>query len=165
MEKKSVGRPSLFKQIPLSKFKELYEKGLTEKEIAKSLGVSEATIYNWKNKNVEFLESLKDWKSKADAEVEQALYKSACGFVVKNKKAIVVSDGKDVGSHIEYVDEYIQYPPNATSMIFWLKNRQPDKWRDVKESKVSGELDVTVISEEIEEARRRARLDLRGSLN
>lgn len=31
--------------------------------------------------------------------------------------------------------EYIEhYPPDATSMIFWLKNRQPDKWRDKRES-------------------------------
>jgi hypothetical protein len=22
------------------------------------------------------------------------------------------------------------YPPDPTSMIFWLKNRQPQKWRD-----------------------------------
>lgn len=25
------------------------------------------------------------------------------------------------------------YPPDATSMIFWLKNRQPDKWRDKRD--------------------------------
>ena len=23
-----------------------------------------------------------------------------------------------------------EYPPDPTSMIFWLKNRQPEKWRD-----------------------------------
>jgi hypothetical protein len=26
-----------------------------------------------------------------------------------------------------------RYPPDATSMIFWLKNRQPEKWRDRRE--------------------------------
>ena len=25
------------------------------------------------------------------------------------------------------------YPPDPVSGIFWLKNRQPDKWRDRKE--------------------------------
>ena len=25
---------------------------------------------------------------------------------------------------------------NVTAMIFWLKNRRPDKWRDKQESKV-----------------------------
>ena len=25
------------------------------------------------------------------------------------------------------------YPPDTTAAIFWLKNRQPEKWRDKKE--------------------------------
>jgi hypothetical protein len=25
------------------------------------------------------------------------------------------------------------YPPDTTAAIFWLKNRQPDKWRDRQE--------------------------------
>lgn len=30
--------------------------------------------------------------------------------------------------------EYIEhYPPDTTAAIFWLKNRQPAKWRDKKE--------------------------------
>ena len=30
--------------------------------------------------------------------------------------------------------EYIEhYPPDTTAAIFWLKNRQPGKWRDKKE--------------------------------
>lgn len=31
-------------------------------------------------------------------------------------------------------EDYVEhYPPDATSMIFWLKNRQPDKWRDKRD--------------------------------
>ncbi|WP_445448805.1 hypothetical protein [Enterococcus faecalis] len=32
--------------------------------------------------------------------------------------------------------------PNPTSAIFWLKNRKPEKWRDKKETQVSGEMSV-----------------------
>ena len=36
-------------------------------------------------------------------------------------------DGKTVEhKYIEY------YPPDPTSMIWWLKNRRPDRWRDVQ---------------------------------
>lgn len=29
------------------------------------------------------------------------------------------------------------YPPDPTSMIFWLKNRQPQDWRDKTEVELS----------------------------
>ena len=36
-------------------------------------------------------------------------------------------DGKTVEhKYTEY------YPPDPTSMIWWLKNRRPDRWRDVQ---------------------------------
>ena len=28
------------------------------------------------------------------------------------------------------VETVEHYPPDTTAMIFWLKNRQPDRWRD-----------------------------------
>ena len=43
---------------------------------------------------------------------------------------------KEVKSEGRITDskEYIEhYPPDTTAAIFWLKNRQPEKWRDKKE--------------------------------
>ena len=28
------------------------------------------------------------------------------------------------------VDEEVYVPPDTASIVFWLKNRRPDKWRD-----------------------------------
>ena len=36
------------------------------------------------------------------------------------------------------------YPPDSTAMIFWLKNRQPKRWRDKKE--VDGNINVKKTS-------------------
>ena len=36
-------------------------------------------------------------------------------------------DGKTIEHH--YIEHY---PPDPTSMIFFLKNRRPDRWRDVQ---------------------------------
>ena len=35
-----------------------------------------------------------------------------------------ITDSKEYTEH---------YPPDTTAAIFWLKNRQPEKWRDKKE--------------------------------
>lgn len=51
--------------------------GLTDEQIAKNMGVSVATLYNWKSKYFEILEALKKGKEVVDFEVENALLQSA----------------------------------------------------------------------------------------
>ena len=49
-------------------------------------------------------------------------------------------DGEIVEHH--YIEHY---PPDPTSCIFWLKNRRPDRWRDMQN--IEAELGHYVISE------------------
>lgn len=90
--------------------------GLIDKQIYKNMGISRTTFYKWKSENSEFTDLLKRGKEIADREVENALFKSATGFI-----------GPD--------DKY--YPPNTTAQIFWLKNRKKDDWKDKREQDVS----------------------------
>nr|DAH51095.1 MAG TPA: terminase small subunit [Caudoviricetes sp.] len=90
--------------------------GLIDKQIYKNMGISRTTFYKWKSENSEFADLLKRGKEIADCEVENALFKSATGFI-----------GPD--------DKY--YPPNTTAQIFWLKNRKKDDWKDKREQDVS----------------------------
>lgn len=39
-------------------------------------------------------------------------------------------EGKIVTERIQYVDEEVYYPPNVAALIFYLKNRDPEHWRD-----------------------------------
>jgi len=99
--------------------------GATDKELASFFDVTESTITNWKREHPKFLVSLKQGKAIADAKVANSLYKSALGghYITKEKSLLV--DGA-----VQIVKLSEQVPPNSTSQIFWLKNRQPDKWRD-----------------------------------
>ena len=67
--------------------------GLTDEQIAHNMGISVATLYNWKRDHLEIFEALKDTKEVADRNVENALYKAACEgnttamiFWLKNRK-------------------------------------------------------------------------------
>lgn len=40
--------------------------------------------------------------------------------------------------HVERTSKHL--PSDATSMIFWLKNRQPDRWNDRKQVEHSGSM-------------------------
>lgn len=109
--------------------------GHTDAELGKYFGVNESTICRWKIAHPEFCKSIKSGKEIADAEVTQSLYKSAMGYEHSDTDIRVVNN--------EIVETPITkyYPPNATSIIFFLKNRQPKKWRDKQEIDHGGQSD------------------------
>ena len=51
--------------------------GLTDEQIAKSIGISPSTLYDWKSKYPEISKALKKGKEVVDYEVENALLKAA----------------------------------------------------------------------------------------
>lgn len=51
--------------------------GLTDEQIAKNMGISVKTLYDWKNKYSKICNALKRGKEVADYEVENALFKTA----------------------------------------------------------------------------------------
>jgi len=107
-------------QLNLEKVEVIASMGLTDEQIAVILGISPRTLNYWK-KDPAFLQSLKRGKLKADFRVIQSLYHKAIGYEAVDKK----------GSRI-------QVPGDTTAMIFWLKNRQADKWRDRQEVDAPG---------------------------
>ena len=54
--------------------------GLTDEQIAHNMGISPATLYNYKRDHLEILEALKKGKEVVDIEVENALLKRALGY-------------------------------------------------------------------------------------
>ena len=101
--------------------------GVTDKQLAEFFDVSEVTINEWKKVHPSFLKSLKDGKSTADAQVARSLFKRALGFSVSEEKQEDGTNGSKTTTTIKEV------APDTTAAIFWLKNRQPEIWRDKKE--------------------------------
>ncbi len=132
-----TGRPSALDKIDKDKLKELYLDGKTDAEIAEVFGITRKTVCNWRKKNPEFVLALNDeWKKVADHRVERSLYERACGYTHPETKAQWVQDKE--GGRWEYAEMLKHYPPDPTSMIFWLKNRQPALWRDKQEHEHTG---------------------------
>lgn len=122
-----MGRPSKFEKIDLREIKHYAPKGYTDSELAKIFKVTRQTVCNWKNEYPEFFDTLKKGKLIADAKVEASLYQRACGY---SHPEIHISNYQ---GKISITPIIKHYPPDPTSMIFWLKNRQSNKWRDKRE--------------------------------
>lgn len=121
-----AGRPSSYQPEYAEQAFRLALLGLTDVEMAKYFGIVEKTFYNWQNEHPEFLQAIKEGKEEADAKVADSLYKRAMGY---SHPAVKIFADPKTGA--EKVVEYTEhYPPDPTSMIFWLKNRKQGLWRD-----------------------------------
>lgn len=142
--KNKGGRPTRYKSEYVEQARKLCLLGAIDKEIADFFGVSVATLNTWKTAHPEFLESLKAGKQIADANVAQSLYNRALGYTTKETKIASfegrITDTLDVDKH---------YPPDPTSAIFWLKNRQPALWRDKPAEEVEQEQTITKVVVEV----------------
>lgn len=168
-QKHPGGRPSKFDTLDMEQTKKLYLAGWTDKQVAEFYEVSEQTVTAWKKKDPKFLASIKDWKIEADEKVERSLYERACGFeydevtmekVKPGGLGIEIKEGeveqiKHMECHkIKVVTKKVVQ--DATSMIFWLKNRLPKRWRDKHEIEHSGSLTVYTKEEKKQRADRLA---------
>ena len=118
------GRPSKYKEEYNEIAYKLCLLGMTNDELAKYFEVSPATIDNWIAEKPGFLGSLKAGREEADSNVSDRLYKRAIGYSCPEEK-VFCNNGEIISTTI-----IKHFPPDPTSAIFWLKNRQRGRWRD-----------------------------------
>lgn len=119
-----MARPTDYRQEYAEQARKLCLLGFTDKQLADFFDVNESTITRWKQKYPEFCTSIKSGKVVADAQVVDSLYNRALGMEVEEVE--VRGDGDN---EIKRVTKK-HIPPDTTAQIFWLKNRQPELWRD-----------------------------------
>jgi DNA-binding XRE family transcriptional regulator len=108
--------------------------GLTEVEMAANLGVSRQALYLWRKQYPDFEAACKTGKQVPDDIVEDSLFNRAAGkIVVREVKTVRGADGEIIKKETTVKN----VPPDPTSMIFWLKNRRRDKWRERVENELS----------------------------
>lgn len=132
-----AGRPTSFKKAYTEQAKKLALLGATDAQAADFFGVTEQTLNNWKKKHPEFFESLKAGKAEVDSKVVRSLFERAMGYTHPEEK-IFNHNGEAMR-----VETTKHYPPDTTAMIFWLKNRDPENWRDKVTTEVIGTLHTT----------------------
>lgn len=115
-----------FVQPKLAVMEDWARDGLTDKDIAARLGISEDSLYEYKKRYSEFSEALKRGKEIADRAVENALFKRAVGYSYRE-----ITEEQDRDGNVRTTKIVTkEVAPDTTAQIFWLKNRRPDLWRD-----------------------------------
>jgi hypothetical protein len=154
-----VGRPTSYRPEFAEQAAKLCRLGAKDAELANFFEVDESTINRWKAAHPEFCKSLKSGKAQADAEVADRLFRRAIGYEHEAVKVFMPA-GATAPVYATYTE---RFPPDPTSMIFWLKNRRPDLWRDAHRQehtgKDGGPIETAALSPDERVAKVRRMLD------
>ena len=133
-----AGRPSRYKAEYDDQAYKFCLLGATDARLGEFFGVSEQTINAWKAAHPTFLESIKRGKEVADAEIAHALYHRAKGY---SHEAVKIFNNQGEIITESYTEHY---PPDTGAAMAWLKNRQPNHWRDKQDVEHSGTVKTEV---------------------
>ena len=138
------GRKAKYTDDMPAKVFELKSKGYKDYEIWPVLGISRESFYKLKRDKLEFIDAYKKGEAIFLDKIEKKLEESAQGYdyiettiIEKNFNGQIQTEERKTTKHL---------PPNQTALIFYLKNKRPDKWSDKKEVEHSGEIKQTVIN-------------------
>lgn len=120
------GRPSSYREEYADQGYKLCLLGATDVEMADFFDVSEQTITAWKKAHPQFLASITRGKMLADANVAEKLYHRALGYSHDAVKIFMPAGVKEP----VYAPYTEHFPPDTPAASLWLRNRQPNKWRD-----------------------------------
>jgi hypothetical protein len=131
------------------KILQMYKDGAIDKDIIAALKIGDSAYYKYLNNNPKFYDKVWELKNIFDVQVvEKSLIKRATGFEYEEVHT-EVSEGKngEQKKSVKRVKKY--YPADTTAIIFHLKNRNPDKWRDKQEHDVTI-VDLSKIAEDFD---------------
>lgn len=142
---KKKGRPTDYRPEMVEQVEKWSWLGATNDKMAEFLNVTVTTFKMWMNTYPDFAAAVKKGREDADAAVIKSLYRRATGYscteiVEDHTKARPVQEGLEVDEEGDLEVNVENKPtirvtkkeiaPDPISMIFWLKNRRPDEWRD-----------------------------------
>ena len=160
-DKNPGGRPTKYKPEYVNiVYHACREGGFSDKRLCALLDVAESTLNLWKQKYPDFYEAMVKGKDEFDTGVaEKALLKRVKGysFTEVTREPLIVKDldGSKVLADAKLsVTKKVRkhVPPNPTSIVFFLKNRAPQRWKDQQEVNLTG---LETLADRLREAHKR----------
>lgn len=130
--KGSPGRPTKYREEFAQTAYKLCLLGATNDELADFFNVAGSTVDLWLARHAEFKRQVTAGRKIADANVAERLYQRAMGY--EHDDVYPSSFQGDVT--LTTIRKH--YPPDTQAASLWLRNRQPEKWRDKQQLEHAG---------------------------
>ena len=128
---------------------------LTDAEMAKEMGISSSTFYEWLKKHPEMSETVTRARTGADARAVNERVETALGGVRALKKPIKIKTttydarGRRIDREkIVMAEEEVYIKADVKAQIFWLTNREPERWRNKVEAAIVDDNTVNYVFRE-----------------
>jgi hypothetical protein len=138
-----LGKPSKFEQSMVERVEEMSKLGLTIAQMAKFMDVPIDTLQGWFRKIGELREAYEKGRWIHDHAVQLSLLERALGFEYIEEKEVSGIDA--IGRPYKYKTRTKKKVlGDTTAQIFWLKNRDPERWRDTYAK--GGDINLTQVN-------------------
>lgn len=140
-----AGKPgprSAFRLSHIEHVRKLCRLGMTEPEIAETLGVSTVTMWRWRAKNEDFAAAFKLGREAAAERIENSMFHRAVGYTYPSEKIVVVD------KKVERVPIKEHVPPDVGAGQFLLTNYKPGEFRNRQSVEAGAPGDFDRLSDE-----------------
>ncbi len=98
--------------------------GADDQELARFFDVPPDALQEWLSSVPEFAAAVRAGRTLADADVADRLWRRAMGY---SHDAVRIFSHQGKALEVAYTEHY---PPDTAACQFWLKSRQPERWRE-----------------------------------
>ena len=120
----------------------------TLKEVCKHVGISFETYNTWKKTKPEFSDLIKSAEEERLQNLGNLAKSGLALLLTKHEYEEVTTDyvdGKDGKPRIKSMKKVKKFiMPNPTAVIFTLKNREPESWKDKQEFDFSSDVEIRI---------------------
>lgn len=128
---------------PLKVAEVVGELGGTEAALARALNISPQALTKRKRKQGDLVATLKKARAEADAKVEKSLYQRAIGYE-HDDTHFASYEGRIISKKYRK-----HYPPDVVACIYWLNNRQRDRWSNRQDTQINMTQVVAGVPDEV----------------
>lgn len=130
------GRPSSYTPGHAEQAQQAYERGLTDEDVAREIGIVPSTLYRWRHEHPDFERACTIGKELAGNRVEDAFFQRATGFDYVAERPYMPANGTK-----PVVARYTRHVlADWRASLQWLRIRRAEKWRVPREDDGKREL-------------------------
>ena len=121
--------------------------GLSDTRIAGEAGISLKTLREWRRRYPAIAAALENGEG-SEAKVESSLLRRAVGYRYNEVTRELKKDAESGEPRLvvtKVVTKEVQ--PDTTALMFWLKNRRPELWRDKAAPAENGSVSVRIVDD------------------
>ena len=122
--------------------------GCTDSEIIANMGIGRTTFYRWLESYEDIRDAIKKGRMLACEVIENALFKRATGMVLEDTVEEYkgeLRDGKPSNGTVTKRTVRRQVPPDTAALIFYLKNRMPERYSDRRTMEVEAVTPTVIL--------------------